>query len=102
LPALSQKGQSEKSDWPFPLPTRPTTLDTRELGKTPNTIGIAMPSKESDAGRPVYVRLLLLLVGEAIAGLALLRYLRVYADGSANGNCSDEFCDRSDRYHFLP
>jgi drug/metabolite transporter (DMT)-like permease len=46
-------------------------LDTRELGKTPNTIGIAMPSKESDAGRPVYVRFLLLLVGEAIAGLAL-------------------------------
>jgi hypothetical protein len=58
----------------FLLPARPVTLDTRKRGEAPNTIGIAMASqelKELNAGRPAYVRFLLLLLGEAIAGLFL-------------------------------
>jgi hypothetical protein len=55
----------------FLLFARLVTLDTRKLGETPNTIGIAIASEDSNDDRPAYVRFLILLLGEAIAGVFL-------------------------------
>jgi uncharacterized membrane protein len=53
------------------LAVGPVTFDTSKLEDPLNTIGIAVAPENINAGRSVYVRFLLLLVGEAIAGLFL-------------------------------
>ena len=49
----------------------PVTFDTSKLEDPLNTIGIAVAPENTNASRSVYVRFLLLLVAEAIAGLFL-------------------------------
>jgi hypothetical protein len=71
LPALN-KGQSEKSDWPFPfVSTSPVTFGIGSVGHAPDMHVIAMSLENPSDGLPAYTRFWLLVLGEAIAGVVL-------------------------------
>src|SRR5437879_3120264 len=66
------KGHVAKAAWPFYLVlTTPVTLGTRNLGEVTTSIVCDVSSENLSDGQPVYVRMALLIVGWAIAGLAL-------------------------------